>query len=131
MIKSPADLLALAEAGDSNAAAELWRAIDAGKVDDATTAAWARSVALQVVAKVLNPEIPANRRAENARAALGLEGRLDPNPELRVLRANNLDCTAAQLADIADLIIDIKGKDRTQVRRQIEHIDKKYRHAKK
>lgn len=125
MIKSPADLLALAEAGDSNAAAELWRAIDAGKVDDATTAAWARSVALQVVAKVLNPEIPANRRAENARAAIGLEGRLDANPELKDLAVRiAADVPANQLATYADLVVDVRGKDQRQVRRQITYYRK-------
>lgn len=125
MKDSPADLLTKAQAGDANAAAELWRAIDAGKVDDATAAAWARNVATQVVAKVINPDIPSNRRAENARAALGLEGRLEANPELRRFREENLDCSVRDLAKFADLIVDVRGKDQGQVYRQLVHIDKK------
>lgn len=122
MKDSPADLLTKAQAGDANAAAELWRAIDAGKVDDATAAAWARSVATQVVAKVLNPDIPANRRAEKARAALGLEGRLETNALMKSVVEDLLDRTPTQILEIAELVVDFRGKTRMQVRKQIENI---------
>lgn len=125
MMDTPTSLLARAQAGDANAAAELWHAIDAGNVDDATAAAWARDVAMQVVAKVLNPDIPANRRAENARAALGLAGRLEANPELKALTLHSPDMTPAELAEIADLIVDVRGADRHQIKRKIEYIRKK------
>lgn len=126
MRDTPSNLLKRAKAGDANAAAELWHAIDAGKVDDVTAAAWAREVAVQVVAKVLNPDIPANRRAENARAALGLEGRLDANPELKELALRiAADVPASQLADYADLVVDVGKADRHQIRRKIEYIRKR------
>ncbi|ANQ84839.1 hypothetical protein dqs_1801 [Azoarcus olearius] len=120
-----AELLALALAGDATAAAALWRAIDAGTVDDATAAAWARSVATQVVAKVINPEIPANRARENARAALGLEGPIDKNADLRGLVAAIPEATPSQLAAVADLLCDVRGASRYKVMRQIEYIKRK------
>lgn len=126
MIDTPANMLARAQAGDITAAVELWRAIAAGLVEDAIAAAWARDVAVQVVAKVLNPDIPANRRAENARAALGLEGRLEANPELKMLALEIApDRTPAEVAEIADLIVDVGKANRHQIRRKIEYIRKK------
>lgn len=126
MIDTPANLLARAQAGDATSAAALWRAIDAGEVEDAIAAAWAREVAMQVVAKVLNPDIPANRRAENARAALGLEGRLEANLELKMLALEIApDMTPAEIAEVADLIVDVGKADRHQVRRKVEYIRKK------
>lgn len=120
------ELLARAQAGDAAAAAELWRAIAAGQVDDAITAAWARDVAAQVVAKVLNPDLPGNRRAEKARAALGLEGRAESNPDLRRLALEIApDMTPAELAELADLFFDVGNADRHQIRRKIEYIRQK------
>lgn len=119
------DLLQQALAGDATAAAELWRAIDAGQVDDATTATWARSVAGQVVSKVINPDVPANRRAEKARAALGLEGRLDANQDLRQLVEALPEARPADLAKCADLLCDVRGAPQYKVRRQIEYIRQK------
>lgn len=115
-------LLSLALAGDATAAAALWRAIDAGTVDDATAAAWARSVATQVVAKVINPEIPANRARENARAALGLEGPIDKNAELRQMVLAFPDVPASAMANAADLFVDVRGAPPHKVKRQIEYI---------
>ncbi len=131
MRDTPSNLLKRAKAGDANAAAELWHAIDAGKVDDVTAAAWAREVAVQVVAKVLNPDIPANRRAENARAALGLEGRLEANPELKSVVWIFADHTPTQILEVAELTVDFQGKTRMQARKQIENILYSYRKAQK
>lgn len=128
MIDTPANLLAGAQAGDATSAAALWRAIAAGEVEDAIAAAWARDVAMQVLAKVLNPALPANRRAENARAALGLEGRLEANPELKMLALEIApDMTPAEIAEVADLIVDVGTADRHQIRRKIAYIRKKAR----
>lgn len=128
MMDTPASLLARAQAGDSAAAADLWRAIAAGQVDDAIAAAWARDVAGQVVAKVLNPNLPANRRAEKARAALGLEGRVDLQAELKRLALEIApDATAAELAELADLVVDLGTADRVQLRRKIDYIRQKAR----
>jgi len=120
------DLLNRAVAGDATAAANLWRAIADGRASDAIAAAWARDVAHQVVAKVLNPDVPANRAREKARAALGLEGRVDQNQELKALVLDALpDATAAEIAMVADLVIDVGKADRHQIRRQIEYIRSK------
>jgi hypothetical protein len=115
-------LLAQARTGDATAAAELWRAIAEGRVSDALAAAWARDVAALVVAKVLNPDIPANRRAELGRLALGLEGRVDANAELRDLALQMPDVTPRALSEAADLIVDVGGAKPYQVRRKIEYI---------
>lgn len=125
-----ANLLQLALAGDATATAELWRAIDQGNVDDATTASWARSVAAQVVSKVINPEIQANRARENARAALGLEGRLSRDRELEDLVMMLPDATPSSIANAADLLIDVGGADRYQVKRKVEYIKSKLKKGK-
>lgn len=122
-----AKLLQQAIAGDATAAAALWRAIDAGAVDDATTAAWARSVATQVVAKVINPDIAANRARENARAALGLEGAIDKNADLQELVVAIPEATPSQLANVADLLCDVRGAPRRKLMRRIEYIRRKLR----
>jgi hypothetical protein len=119
------ELLNRARAGDADAAAALWRAIDAGQVGDDIAAAWARDVAAQVVSKVLNPEINANRRAEKARAALGLEGRLDPNLDLAELARALPHATASEIANVADLLVDVGKAEPRQVRRKVEYIRRK------
>lgn len=116
------DLLTMAKSGDPTASAELWRAIADGRADDATAAAWVRDVAVQVVAKVLNPDIPANRRAEKARAALGLEGRVDTNAVLKRIVEGDPEATPREIAEYADLIEDLGGADRHRVRRKVEYI---------
>lgn len=120
------DLLKLAKAGDATAAANLWRAIADGRVSDTVAAAWARDVAYQVVANVINPDVPANRARENARAALGLEGRVDKNQELKALVLDALpDATPVEIAAVADLVIDVGKADKYKIRRQIEYIRRK------
>ena len=119
------ELLQRALGGDATAAAELWRAIAEGKAEDAITAACARDVAKHVAAKVLNPETPANRRAELARAALGLEGRVDANWQLRELAERHPDITAAELAVVADLVVDVGKAKPHQIKRKIEYIRSK------
>lgn len=77
------DVFELAEKGDAVAAAELWRLIGAGKVPERVALAWLMNVATQVEIKVLDADLPPNRRADAALKAIGLEGRLtDPNREL-------------------------------------------------
>ena len=115
-------LLDDARRGDATAAAELWTAIAHRRVDDAITVAWARDVAFQVIAKILNTERPANRRRESARAVLGLEGRVDKNYELRQFAERNPDLSPAKVAEYADLCIDVEGKSPTQMRKAVEHM---------
>lgn len=124
------DILQHSLAGDATASAALWRAIDAGEVDDATTVAWARSVAAQVVSKVINPEIQANRARENARAALGLEGRINRDRELEDLVMLLPDATPSSIANAADLLVDVGGADRYQVQRKVEYIKSKLKKGK-
>lgn len=113
-----AELLDRALSGDQTAAAGLWRTIAEGRADDAIAAAWARDVAKHVVAKVLATDIPANRRAELARAAVGLEGRVDANWQLREFVKSNPDSTPAELAEVADLIVDVGNAKPHQVKRK-------------
>lgn len=125
-------LLKRALAGDAIATAELWRAIDAGKVDDATTVIWARSVAQQVVAKILTCDAPANRRAEKRKSVLGFEGRIDRDRdrELRELALETFpEATPRQIANAADLLIDVGGVSQYRVQRKVEYI--RYREKKK
>ncbi len=106
------------------AAAELWRAIAEGRADDAITLAWTREVAGQVVAKVLDSDLPANRRAEKARQALGLEGRVDAQASAleELLRMPvTQDMTAGELAKIVDLAINIEGTPE-QLKRRVQRI---------
>lgn len=124
-MRTPAELLQQALSGDATAAAELWRAIAEGKADDAIAAAWVRDVSKHVVAKVLNPDTPANRRAELARAALGLEGRVDTNWQLRELADRHPDATPAELAGVADLVVDVGKAKPHQIKRKIEYIRSK------
>jgi hypothetical protein len=126
-MRSPAELLAEAMRGDATAAAELWRAIAEGRADEATTLAWAREVAGQVVAKVLDSDLPANRRAEKARQALGLEGRVDAQASAleELLRMPvTQDMTAGELAKIVDLAINIEGTPE-QLKRRVQRIRQK------
>ena len=74
---------------------------------------------------MLNPETPANRRAELARAALGLEGRVDANWQLRELAERHPDITAAELAVVADLVVDVGKAKPHQIKRKIEYIRSK------
>lgn len=125
-MRTPRQWLELALTGDATAAAELWKAIANGTADDQVTVAWARNVAVQVISKVLHPDIPANRQREKARDALGLEGRIDRNLELRILVEEIApDATPAQLAAGADLVVDVRGASQEQVRRRIETIKRK------
>ena len=125
-MRAPAELLHEAMRGDATAAAELWQAIAEGRADDATTLAWAREVAVQVVAKVLPSDLPANRRAEKARMALGLEGRIDTNRALADwVEASGAGATAGELAEIADLVVDVGKAKPHQLKRKIEHIRQK------
>lgn len=110
--------------GDQTAAAALWRAIDSGNVDDLVALAWLRDVARQVVAKVLNSDNPANRRAEKARAALGLEGRVDLNDGLKRLVESAETYSSDELANAADLLIDVGKANRAQLKRKIDYIRK-------
>lgn len=123
--QNPEDLFGRAQQGDATAAAALWRAIDAGRVPDQVALAWLRDVAGQVVAKVLAPEIPANRARERARAALGLEGRVDKNDLLRQYVEGAVGYTTDELANAADLVVDVGKADRSQIKRKIEYIRKK------
>lgn len=123
---SPAQLLALAKKGDATAAAELWKAIADGRADDAVAADWARDVAMMVVSKVLNPGSYANRRAEKARAALGLEGRLDENAELRAIALDLMpELSPAEVAHFAGLFMDVGSSTPYQIRRKVEYIRRK------
>lgn len=126
-MRSPTELLAEAMRGDATAAAELWRAIAEGRADEATTIAWAREVAGQVVAKVLDSDLPANRRAEKARQAIGLEGRVDSGlgeleAILRMPVAQSM--TAGELAGIVDLVIEVDGTPE-QIKRRVQRIRQK------
>lgn len=121
----PTELLERARRGDPTAAAALWRAIDAGGVPEQVALAWLRDVAGQVVAKVLNPDTPANRAREKARAALGLEGRVDQNDELRRFVEAAGGYSSDELADAADLVVDVGRADRAQIKRKIEYIRSK------
>lgn len=124
------ELLQQALTGDATAAAALWRAIDAGQVDDATAAAWARSVAMQVVAKVINPDIAANRARENARAALGLEGAINKNADLRELVTEFPDASASEIANAAEFLVEVRGAPPWKVKRQVEYIRRLLKKAK-
>jgi hypothetical protein len=122
MTQTPAELLEQARQGDATAAAALWRAIADGRADDATALAWAKDVAVQVVAKVLPTDLPANRRAEKARAALGLEGRVDQNAELKDLVLRTPGMTDVELARCVDLVIEVGKADWRQLKRKIKYI---------
>ena len=126
-MRTSAELLCEAMRGDATAAAGLWRAIAEGRADDATTLAWVREVAGQVVAKVLDSDLPANRRAEKARQALGLEGRVDTRAGaleeiLQLPVAKGM--SAGELARIVDLAIDIEGTPE-QIKRRVQRIRQK------
>jgi hypothetical protein len=84
--------------------------------------AWARSVAGQVVAKVINPDVPANRAREKARAALGLEGPISRNRQLEELVEDFPEATTTQIANAADLLVEVGDADRHQVKRKVEYI---------
>lgn len=122
---TPSELLVRAQAGDAVAAAELWRLIERGAVPDLIALAWLRDVARQVVAKVLDPDVPANRARERARAALGLEGRADGNLDLARWVAENPGTSAVELAQSADLVLDVGKATPGQVKRKIDYLRKK------
>lgn len=114
--------------GDATAAATLWRSIASGLASDEIVLLWAREVAQQVVAKVLDSNEPANRRAEKARIALGLEGPIDKNPELRQLVEEVGDAySASELASVADLLVHFEDCSPQQLKRKIEHIKRSLR----
>jgi hypothetical protein len=85
-------LIAQAMGNDHKAAADLWRAIASGEIDDDLVVTWTRHVASLVVADVLDADIESNRRAEAALHALRISGRQDQHGELRKLVASIESC---------------------------------------
>ncbi len=76
-------LLAQAMGNDHKAAADLWRAIASGEIDDDLVVTWMRHVAILVVADVLDADIESNRRAEAALHALRISGQRERHRELK------------------------------------------------
>jgi hypothetical protein len=94
------ETLKAAMQGDATAAADLWRAIDSGHAADDDAIAWARNVAGQIVAKVLDAPLEANRRREAAYRAIGFEGRIDKQREQRdALKQLYLNCPGMPLLE--------------------------------
>jgi hypothetical protein len=71
-------LTRLATDGDARAAAELWRelATDTSSANDTDLRAWLQYIAKRLVADVIDGDMPANRKAEAARRAVGLSGQI-------------------------------------------------------
>jgi len=105
-------LLSKALAGDSTAAADLWRLIAAGEASADDVLAWARDVARQVQAKILDADIEANRRPDAALKAIGLEGRIDKHRRVR------------DVLDVLEQFEDLEVPGRQLTRRQLVEIVK-------
>ncbi len=118
------ELLAQAMAGNATAAAELWRHINAGTTPDTIALEWVKEVAFRVVEDVLPTETSANRRAEIARSALGLKGRIDKNPEFTALVASLPNWDPKKIAEAAPLLLATVPGDAGQTERAVRYIRK-------
>lgn len=69
--------------GDSDAAADVWRAIAKGEAAPIQALEWVTNVANMVVIKVLDPGSAEKRKGTAALQAIGLDSPLDKNKELK------------------------------------------------
>lgn len=63
--------------GDTTAAAEIWSSIASGEIDAAEAMLWARYVAQQVQADVIDADLDSTERPRAALAAIGFRGQVD------------------------------------------------------
>lgn len=115
------DLLKKAIRGDASAAALLWRGIADKTVSDADALIWVRSIAPDVVSDVLDSTDEANRRSENARGAIGLNGRIDPHYKFRESIPMYDGMPAKKAAEISILIDETPTTDVGKLTKLIEN----------
>lgn len=118
------NLLKKAVQGDASAAALLWRGIAAadGTVSDADALAWVRCIAPDVVADVIDSDKPANEKAQKARRAIGLAGRIDKHDQFTKTVYEFPGITAKALAEVLPLVDEVPEGN---LKRKIEYLRNK------